>query len=368
VQSRNNKLSKFNFATLENFKQAFPWIGGDLQTIRDSFFLDFEITNNTEKVYIPIKNLNCDKSKRDYLLGLLEYPKKNNFKGLVIVTHGLGGSTKRLGLRRIANKLLNDGFIVCKLNLRGAGSGRYLTNSNYSARCSKDILSVVDFLRNKFSQEINNLNVSNKYFPVFGIGLSLGGTIFLNACLDYKSIKRKYLFDGLACVSSPLDLLKCSNSIDRPRNFLYQKWLIRRLKRQVINSELFDKDFATQIIIKKRIRDIKTIREFDEKITAPSWGYKSVEDYYYQASPLTQIKKNAEKLPPCLFIHAKDDPWVPYEAIIELKKLFNDSNKKITCVISEKGGHNGFHSPKGCWSDNVVSNWIKLFSNMSKYN
>ena len=40
------------------------------------------------------------------------------------------------------------------------------------------------------------------------------------------------------------------------------------------------------------IANLNIAREFDEKLTAPSWGYKSVDDYYYQASPLTQIKNN----------------------------------------------------------------------------
>jgi predicted alpha/beta-fold hydrolase len=58
----------------------------------------------------------------------------------------------------------------------------------------------------------------------FGVGLSLGGTILLNACLDHssKNSSRK-LLDGLACVSSPLDLLSCSNCIERPRNFFISK-------------------------------------------------------------------------------------------------------------------------------------------------
>ncbi len=360
MQSRKNKLIKFNILELDNFRQRFPWIGGDLQTIRDTFCLDFKLTNKVEKVFIPVDNLYSDKSKKDYLLGFLEFPEDNKLRGLVVVTHGLGGSTKRFGLRRIANKLLNNGFAICKLNLRGAGSGRYLTNSNYSARCSKDIFSVVNFLRNKFKREINDFNLLNKYFPIFGIGLSLGGTIFLNACLDYDSDNSKNLFDGLACISSPLDLLSCSKCIDKPRNFLYQKWLIRRLKKQILDSELINKDIFSKEIIKDKLKKVKTIREFDEQLTAPSWGYKSVDDYYLNASPLFQIKKNSEKLPFSLFIHAKDDPWVPYEATYELSKLLNKCKNRISVLISEKGGHNGFHSPKGCWSDEVVSNWINF--------
>lgn len=359
MQSRNSKLIEFNILELENFRQSFPWIGGDLQTIRDTFCLDFKLTNKVEKVFIPVDNLSSDQSRKDYLLGFLEFPENNKFRGLVVVTHGLGGSTKRFGLKRISEKLLNNGFVICKLNLRGAGSGRYLTNTNYSARCSTDIFSVVDFLRNKFKREIDDFNLINNYFPIFGIGLSLGGTIFLNACLDYNSDNRKNLFDGLVCVSSPLDLLSCSKCIDKPRNFIYQKWLIRRLKRQVLDSELINKDISSQKIIKNKLKNIKTIREFDEQLTAPSWGYKSVDDYYLKASPLIQIKKSSDKLPLSLFIHAKDDPWVPYEATYELSQLLNKSKKRISILISEQGGHNGFHSTNGCWSDEVVSKWIK---------
>ena len=56
-----------------------------------------------------------------------------------------------------------------------------------------------------------------------------------------------------------------------------------------------------------------------------------------------------------LFIHAKDDPWVPYKDTLNLKKELID---KFTILITEKGGHNGFHSINGCWSDEVVKNWF----------
>tara|TARA_B100000212_G_scaffold50412_1_gene32635 strand:+ start:204 stop:749 length:546 start_codon:yes stop_codon:yes gene_type:complete len=172
------------------------------------------------------------------------------------------------------------------------------------------------------------------------------------------------LFDGLACISSPLDLLSCSECIDKPRNFFYQKWLIRRLKKQVLDSELINKDISSKEIIKDKLKKIKTIREFDEQLTAPSWGYESVNDYYLKASPLIQLKKNSKKLPLSLFIHAKDDPWVPYEATQELSELLNENKKKISILISDQGGHNGFHSPNGCWSDDVVSKWIKYYCNI----
>lgn len=358
MRSKINKLDELGFLKIEKFIEVFPWIGGDLQTIRDSLCFNFKLSENSEKVFIPVNNNCSDNYIKDYLLGFLEFPNNSIPKGLVIITHGLGGSTKRFGLRRISKKLLDEGYIIFKLNLRGAGSGRYLSNSNYSAKCSKDIISVVAYLRNKFEEEKEIYKLNAKYFPIFAVGLSLGGTIFLNACIDYKSNNKKNLFDGLACVSSPLDLLSCSKCIDKPRNFIYQKWLINRLKSQVLRSQDNNKDLFAKKTIKRKLKKIKTIREFDDKLTAPSWGYKSVNHYYQEASPLRKIKTFYEKLPPCFLIHSKDDPWVPYKSTLELKKVLSKNQKKILILITEKGGHNGFHSSKGCWSDNVVSQWI----------
>jgi len=105
----------------------------------------------------------------------------------------------------------------------------------------------------------------------------------------------------------------------------------------------------------KKIRNLKSIREFDQKFTAPSWGFDSLEDYYVKASPIFRIQNSIKKLPQMLFIHAKDDPWVPYNATLNLRGKFID---KFTIFITEKGGHNGFHSINGCWSDEVVKNWF----------
>jgi len=38
--------------------------------------------------------------------------------------------------------------------------------------------------------------------------------------------------------------------------------------------------------------------------------------------------------------------------------LRKESIDKFTILITKKGGHNGFHSINGCWSDEVVKNWF----------
>ena len=358
VQSNNLKNNNFKILQSQEFKECFPWIGGDLQTIRDSFYFDFKSSKNIEKVFIPINGINSNQFKGEFLLGYLDLPEKNiKPKGLILLTHGLGGSTRRYGLRRLANKFIKSGFATFKLNLRGAGAGRYLCSSNYSANCSDDIISAVNFLRNNYYSKLCN---SEKVFPLFAVGLSLGGTILLNASLDYKGEGK--LFDGIACVSTPVDLLSSSECIEKSRNYFYQKWLINRLKKQVLSSDYnlySEKDFQ----LLKRIKNIKTIKEFDECLTAPSWGYSSVEDYYLKASPIYDIKNKISNLPKTLLIHAKDDPWVPYMPTFNLKDSLNKLHDTIKILITEKGGHNGYHSPSGCWSDEFVINWINLSIN-----
>ena len=74
------------------------------------------------------------------------------------------------------------------------------------------------------------------------------------------------------------------------------------------------------------------------------------------------MQNSFKVLPPTLLIHAKDDPWVPYEPTLELENILRNFKNKVTILISKNGGHNGFHSLEGCWSDDVVKNWFNTLS------
>ena len=74
------------------------------------------------------------------------------------------------------------------------------------------------------------LEAGNPSMPLFGVGLSLGGTMLLNAQLEQP------LLDGLVCISSPLDLVQCADQFDRPRNRLYRRWVLRRLRQLTLED------------------------------------------------------------------------------------------------------------------------------------
>ncbi len=350
---------------IKPFKERFPWIGADLQTLRDTFISDELPDRNTVEILIPVPPLKNRKSGGGYLVAYLDKPiLSSKIKGLVLLLHGLGGSTRRRGLTRMASALVESNFAVLKLNLRGSDPCRELVDGTYAAECNSDLIPVL-----KKAREISYL-LTNQYsclnnIPLYGAGISLGGTILLNACLgdEDESLKlSEPLLDGLVCISSPLDLLECSLSIERPRNIVYQRWLLNRLVKQTLSDPFGVENKEREALVpdKESKVKIKDIRSFDNAITAPRWGYKDVNEYYLKASPIFALSENRKSIPPTLFIQSMDDPWVPSSSAENLKNkmLLCSDQKSNKVILSEKGGHNGFHGIDGCWGDYAVTKWL----------
>tara|TARA_B100000700_G_scaffold321999_1_gene422528 strand:+ start:87 stop:1193 length:1107 start_codon:yes stop_codon:yes gene_type:complete len=344
---------------IESFQERFPWIGADLQTLRDSFPSEKLYLGKNNIVEISVPSMPGRVNTQGKLMAILNLPKSYiDASGLVLILHGLGGSSKRHGLCRMSKSLLDAGFAVLRLNLRGASPGRHLAPGTYSAKCSTDLFPVFNFASDFLSLHSKN-KLSSKKIPFYGVGISLGGTILLNACLD-KENSNSFSLDGLVCTSSPLDLEECSKSIERNRNLIYQNWLLNRLVSQTL-SDPFECEAKEYYNLRSGF--VSSIRDFDELITAPRWGYNSVQEYYIQASPLTKLAQNSSRLPPSIFLQSYDDPWVPVGSTYALKDILDrDKIKTSDIVITDKGGHNGFHGKNGCWGDDLVCSWLKKHS------
>jgi predicted alpha/beta-fold hydrolase len=314
------------------FQQRWPWIGPDLQTIRDTVHPDRLPADRGQPWTVAIPG-------GGRLLLLEDQPGQGRPRAWVLLVHGLGGNSSRPGVRRLAQALLAEGFGVWRLNLRGAGAGRSLATGTYAASCNSDLLPVLAAAR----QRAGGL-------PLLGAGLSLGGTVLLNALLE-----RPDGLDALACVSSPLDLTACSAQIDAPRNRLYQRVLLGGLIRQTLADQ-------QALPSGDALRTIRSIRQFDTVVTAPRWDYPTVEHYYRQASPLPGLS-GGTPLPPILLLHARDDPWVPVAPVLRLQQ---QAPAGLEAVVPSHGGHNGFHAaaPRSSrtggasWADRWAVGWL----------
>lgn len=277
----------------------------------------------------------------EHLLVLRDAPSAGPPRGLVVLVHGLGGSAGSGGVRRLASWLLSAGFEVWRLNLRGAGGGRPLAAGTYAAACNRDLLPILAAARR-----------SGKGLPLLGVGLSLGGAVLLNAALAEPTA-----LDALVTVSSPLDLDACARRIDEPGNRLYQRWLLGNLTRQTLADPVGLAQTERQRLTGSRRP--RSLRAFDTAITAPRWGYSSVDHYYREASALQPLLADRLGLP-LLLLQAQDDPWVPATAAQTLQTA---ARANLEVLLPRHGGHNGFHglgdSALASWADRQVATWLQ---------
>ena len=338
-----------------------------MQTLRDSLRPVVLPPDRGLPVQIPV-------GRSEALLAMLDQPLhgRPEPRGLVVLMHGLGGSSGRAGLRRMGHTLQQGGFAVLRLNMRGAGPGRHLARGTYAANSNHDLLPVLRRARELAAGR-----------PLLGMGISLGGTKLLNALLASAAERQAAqlplaapLLDGLVTISSPLDLQACSRQIELPRNGFYQHWLLQRLVAQTLADPFGVAEPERQALLGQGpAGPLRTIRAFDAAITAPRWGYRSVEHYYAEASPLPRLQRHdpaAAPLPPTLVVHALDDPWVPVSSAQQLQQWLEQpvqglpaqdqqppGRLPLQVLLTANGGHNGFHGRGGCWGDQLTLRWYE---------
>ena len=374
IQHNPQLLTQLGVVT---YQQRWPWVGGDLQTLHDTIRPVPLPEDQGEPVRIAVPPLASGAAAAGELLAFLDRPLPTPAgdsvppRALVLALHGLGGSSRREGLRRLVLTLQRNGFAVLRLNLRGADPGRDLAGGTYAAACNSDLLPVIVRARELCRQ----LAPSSSVLPLFGAGVSLGGTMLLNGCLSSPEDRaaaglpsNQLVLDGLFCASSPLDLAACSASIERPRNRVYQRWLLQRLVRQTLADPFGVSPQEDESLTQNPPR---SIRAFDAAVTAPRWGFDSVDAYYLRASPLPYLLDDRRSLPPTLLLQALDDPWVPASGAKRLLSSLMlqpaDQRDPVSVLLTERGGHNGFHAPgdsleSGCWSDRVALAWLTQLS------
>lgn len=236
----------------------------------------------------------------------------------LVLVHGLGGwDGAGYGL---ATGLWawSRGWQVVRINMRGAGDGAAHCARLYNAGLHGDLAAV--------------LAAVAREAPVVGVvGFSLGGNLALLALArDAERLPAGLV--GAVAVSPPLDLAACASALERPANRLYQAYFMRGLRagyalRQRLRPDLYEAG---------RERRCRSVREFDDRITAPYGGYRDAAEYYAAASagPLLARVRH-----PALVLAAADDPMVPAEAVTRWPTA------TVVRELLPTGGHMGFVAP-----------------------
>ena len=251
---------------------------------------------------------------------------------LVMLLHGLTGSSQSLYIQGLQQQLSANGFRSVALNFRGCSG-----ESNHLARCyhSGDTEDI-DFLYQTVRQREPDT-------PIAAIGFSLGANVLLKWLGEQQ--KSVNLF-AAAAVSTPLVLGQCASKLDKGFSMIYRNRLLTELKVYIQNKQQHLERIGQteQAARLKELGDLSKIDSFwqyDERVVAKLHGFQSAKDYYQRASSRQFLKSIAV---PTLLIQALDDPFMTAAVIPDKAEL----SSYVQLEITPHGGHVGFiagHNP-----------------------
>lgn len=261
--------------------------------------------------------------------------------GELILVHGLEGSGDAGYARSLAQAALEAGYAAHRYNMRSCGGTEHLSGTTlYHSGQTGDLLAVLHELK--------------RQVPIFLIGFSLGGNVALKLAGE-QGEAAKELIAGVAAVSTPIDLAACVKRLHRRSNVLYSRRFLTRLKQRI---RLKDK-LSPGLFPLDGLDHVKTIYDFDDRFTAPAFGFGTADNYYATQSSnqfLDRIRV------PALLVQAKDDPLIPFEVY---QNASFSHNSYLQLLAVEHGGHLGFlaKTKPRFWLDEILLEWMQQVRN-----
>jgi predicted alpha/beta-fold hydrolase len=268
---------------------------------------------------------------------LFELLSNNPDASIVLLAHGMGGSSESAYIKRIAFKLWIRGFSVFMMNHRGSGLGIGLSKYLWNGGVSDDLEKIIDYILGLYPEKIIDV-----------VGFSLSGNILLKYLGEKKSEPAK-IRKALA-VNPPIDLKRASLILSKTKKGrLFNSYFMKPIHLQgKALAECFPGTLAPS-------GNEKTILEFDIHYTAPAAKFNDVDDYYSNCSAKNYLKGITV---PTTILSALDDPFVESDIFKSVRM-----SSAIRLNSPDQGGHMGYISsdlsPWGdCrWMDFKVVDW-----------
>jgi uncharacterized protein len=264
----------------------------------------------------------------------------------LIVVHGLEGSSESQYMLGIARNGLAAGMNVVRMNQRNCGGMDQAAPTLYNSSRSADVAAVA-----------RNL-VEHDRIPGFVlIGFSMGGNLVLKLAGEWGN-DAPTEFRGVVAVCAAMNLAASADALHAPANRVYEYYFLLQLfKRFRRKARLFPSSFDAS-----RLRGVKTLREFDERVTAYYCGFTGADDYYARAAAANVVDRIAV---PALVIHAANDPFIRLLPETRQKIV---SNPNITYIETSDGGHCAFFGERageaaydGRWAEREVVEFARQF-------
>jgi uncharacterized protein len=259
----------------------------------------------------------------------------------LIIVHGLEGSSDSQYMLGLTAKGLDAGMNIVRVNQRNCGGSGGLSPTLYHSGRSHDILAVTQHL------------VAHDHISGFAlIGFSMGGNLVLKLAGEWGS-EPPDEFRAVAAVCPSIDLAASADALHLPGNRLYEWYFLWKLRNRLLEkARLFPGQFDVD-----RLRGVRSLRDFDDKITAYYCGFQGAADYYARSAAANVIDRISV---PALILHAANDPFI--RILPETRKKIL-SNPRITFIETEDGGHCSFladpDGDDGRWAERQVIQFLR---------
>ncbi|MBO0936884.1 alpha/beta fold hydrolase [Fibrella sp. HMF5335] len=307
---------------------AYLW-NGHLQTIIPSVFRKIPVAYRRERITTP----DDDFLDVDWCLSSAATPAGGlGQRPLVILSHGLEGDSTRQYLAGMVRQLTAHGFDCLAWNYRSCSGEMNKLARFYHIGETDDLEAVVQYALGKGYAEISL------------VGFSAGGNISLKYLGERGEQGLHPAIKKAVAVSVPLDLMTTADRLEAWDSMLYNIRFQNTLKEKIrVKSPLLPE--AIRTVDMSRIR---SLREFDDLITAPLHGFGNVENYYRVNSSLPFLSKITV---PTLVLNARNDPFLSRQCLPDALA------KELSLVWMEfpkQGGHCGFTTKKGLQAPNYA--------------
>lgn len=240
---------------------------------------------------------------------------------LVLVLHGLEGNARRGYVLLLHRELVRLGLAAVGLNFRGCAGTPNRTARSYHSGETADVRFVLERLREREPDRMLAL-----------AGFSLGGNVLLKLLGELGDAARGRVC-AAAAVSVPYDLAAGGRALERGlMGRAYSRFFLRSLARKVERKRTLLSD---RVDVETALAS-PTLRAFDDAVTAPLHGFRDADHYYRESSSAAFV---ARIRVPTLLVHARDDPFLPWERV-PLEAI--RANPWLASAFPARGGHVGF--------------------------
>jgi len=282
-----------------------------LQTVYGSLF--------ARAPHVPLRRERWDTPDGDFVdVDLLDGPAGSPW---VQLFHGLEGSSRSPYARMLMHHVRARGWRGSVMHFRGCGGEPNRLARAYHSGDSDEVDWVLRRLRERAGTA-----------PLHAAGVSLGGNA-LAKWLGERGEAAAGIVASAAAVCAPLDLTAAGEALERGLARLYARHFLATLRVNALGRlarfpGLYDAG---------AVRRARTLRDFDDVVTAPLHGFRDAADYWMRASAKPWLGRIRV---PALLVNARDDPFLPEAALPTEREV----SAAVKLEFPSRGGHVGFVS------------------------